>query len=78
MSMMAERSILEALIDIGLIFFVDFKFAAGLKHQVNSVTSGYSMLSNKKVCIEKEKRMNSTRSPTLWEKSTSSAMQFEY
>ena len=46
---MAERSILEALIDIGLIFFVDFKFAAGLKHQVNSVTSGYSMLSNEKV-----------------------------
>ena len=46
----------------------------GLKH---SVTGGGHLMRFAKACIEKEKRINPTRSPTLpmWEKSTSSAMQ---
>jgi hypothetical protein len=72
----------EALItDIDLI--VDF--AAGLKHQVQFrdqrllnvlEREGTGFLRFAKACIEKEKRMNSTRSPRLptWDKSTSSAM----
>ena len=76
------RTFEEALVaDIDLI--VDF--AAGLKHQVqfrdqqllNALErEGAGFLWFAKACIEKERRMNSTRSPRLptWEKSTSSAM----
>jgi hypothetical protein len=60
-------------------------FTASLKHQVqfrdqrllNALQrEGAGFPRFAKACIEKEKRMNSTRSPTLptWEKSTSSAM----
>jgi hypothetical protein len=60
-------------------------FTAGLKHQVqfhdqwllNALQrEGAGFLQFAKACKEKEKRMNSTRSPMLlmWDKSTSSAM----
>jgi hypothetical protein len=59
-------------------------FTAGLKHQVQFhdqrllyalQQEGAGFLQFAKACIEKKKRMNSTRSPMLpmWEKSTSSA-----
>ena len=76
------RTFEEALIgDIDLIL----EFAAGLKHQaqfrdqrlLNALErEGGGFLRFAKACMEKERRMNSTRSPTLstWEKSTSSAM----
>jgi cobalamin biosynthesis protein CobT len=60
-------------------------FAKGLRHQVqfrdqrmlNTLQrEGASFLRLAKACMDKERRMNSTRSPTVstWEKSTSSAM----
>ena len=60
-------------------------FAAGLKHQaqfhdqrlLNALErEGAGFLRFAKVCMEKERRMNSMRTPTVstWEKSTSSAM----
>jgi len=61
------------------------EFAKGLKHQLqfqdrrmlNALErEGASFLRLVKACMEKERRMNSTRGPTvsMWEKSTSSAM----
>ncbi|KAF8955525.1 hypothetical protein BDZ97DRAFT_1632229, partial [Flammula alnicola] len=60
-------------------------FAAGLQHQAQFrdqrllsalEREGAGFLRFAKACMEKERRMNSTRSPTVstWEKSTSSAM----
>jgi hypothetical protein len=60
-------------------------FAAGLKHQVQFhdqrllsalEREGAGFLRFAKACMEKERRMNSMRTPTVstWEKSTSSAM----
>lgn len=76
------RTFEEALTeDIDLIV----EFAKGLKHQLqfrdrrmlNALErEGASFLRLAKACMEKERRMNSTRGPTVstWEKSTSSAM----
>ncbi|KAF8889149.1 hypothetical protein CPB84DRAFT_1749343 [Gymnopilus junonius] len=61
------------------------EFTAGLKHQaqfrdgrlLNTLQrEGAGFLRFAKACMEKERRLNSTRSPTVstWEKSTSSAM----
>jgi hypothetical protein len=60
-------------------------FAKGLRHQLqfrdrrmlNTLQrEGGSFLRLARACLEKERRMNSTRGPTVstWEKSTSSAM----
>jgi hypothetical protein len=76
------RTFEEALMgDIDLIM----DFAAGLRHQAQFrdqrlldalEQEGAGFLRFAKACLEKERRMNSTRTPTMstWEKSTSSAM----